>query len=181
MDPASVFKASGEAVSLVAALAKLIKENRGKKTQLSELLGGLQVEALRVSSDIERKLERLVERVHELGLKPNVTLDSQLEDLSWYNWVRRSELKRYREEFHAAYRQLTSFIDDASALMLCEGSHTKQDGGDTAAMVTDMFSVARRKKRELDSVLMDPHGTVGAMLDKLLSMSRLVTDELRSA
>ena len=178
MDPATVLKTSGEAVSLAAALAKLIAENRGRKdTRLSELLGKLQVDAVRISSDVESTLERLLLRLSELGLMPEVSLDAQIDNLSWYNWLRRSELKKYREDFHAAYRQLTSFIDDATALMLCEHDHVPPG---TVPIKTAMFSAARAKKRELDAVLMDPHVTLGSMLDTLLAMSRRVTDELRA-
>jgi len=62
-------------------------------------------------------------------------------DLKWYNWVRRAQLKSYREEFHASYRQLTSFIDDATALLLCEGTHSQASGFKTA-----MFAEAYKRR-----------------------------------
>jgi hypothetical protein len=168
---------SSEAVTLVAALAKLIKENKGKpRTSLSELLARLQIDALRVSSDIETKLQLLLEKLRDLGLDPDKSLESQIEDLTWYNWIRHAQLKSYREEFHAAYRQLTSFIDDATAVLLCEGSREQASGLKTA-----MFAEAYKKKRVLDTVIMDSGRTLGGMLRTLLSTARQVTEDLRAA
>src|SRR5215470_4188706 len=60
MDPGTVVKAGSEALTLLTALTKLIKENQGKpKTSLSELLAYLRVEALRISIELEGKLRLL--------------------------------------------------------------------------------------------------------------------------
>jgi len=177
MEPVTVLKTSTEAVSLVAALAKLVKENRKKTgTPLYELLGRLQLDAVRIGADLETRLRLLSEKLGDLGLDPKMSLDAQIKDLSWYNWVRRAQLKAYREEFHAAYRQLTSFIDDATALLLCEGSHAQTPG-----ITTEMFAEANRKKAMLDGVLMDPGRTLESILQALLSAARDVTEELRAA
>jgi len=115
MDPATVLKTSGEALTLVSALAKLIKENKSKpKPSLSELLGRLQIDAVRISSEIEGRLELLSAKLQDLGLDPTKSLESQVSDLTWYNWIRRTQLNNYREQFQSAYRQLTCFIDDAT-------------------------------------------------------------------
>lgn len=177
MDPSWILQTSGDALSLVSALATLIKETRQTKNEnLSALLARLQIDAVRVSSEIETRLLLLNERLRELGLDPNKSLESQIEDLSWYNWIRRAQINHYSEEFNGAFRQLSSFIDDATALMLCEGSHEGNSG-----LKTVMFAAANRKKKMLYEVIMDPGRTIGSMLQSLLSAARDVTEELRAA
>ena len=90
--------------------------------------------------------------------------------------MRRAKLKAYREEFYAAQRQLTAFIDDATALLLCESSHSDRKG-----VKTQLFAQAYRKKRHLDGILNDPELTLGAILDKLISVAREVSEEIRAA
>jgi hypothetical protein len=174
MEPTTVLKTSTEAVSLVAALAKLIKENRekSKDAPLSQLLGRLQIEATRLSADLEEKLRRLLGGLRELGLDPDKSLESQLAELSWYNWIRRSRLKEYREQFYAIYLQLAAFVDDATALMLCDG------GGQ---LKTQAFAESYRKKQMLDEIISDSNKTIGGALKELLSVAAQVSYEIQSA
>jgi hypothetical protein len=176
MDPAEVLKMSGGAISLIAALTKLIKENQNNSTPLSALLGRLQLDAVRLSSDLERKLEILRERLPLLGLHAEISLEHQLATLEWYEWKRRSQLKTFREDFNSVCRQLTAFIDDSTALLLCEGSHVPQK-----QVKTEMFRVAFEKKREVDAIVNSRELTLGAVIDALLQMARGLTEEIRAA
>src|SRR5262245_26211316 len=101
MEPIGAITAGKEAIGVVSALATLIKDVRkssGPPASLSELLDRLQIEAVRLSRDLENRLRVLVERVREYGLDPAASLDQQLKDLSWYNVITRSRLKALREE-----------------------------------------------------------------------------------
>lgn len=176
MDPITILKTSSEAISLVAALAKLIKENRDKKsatpTSLSEVLARLQIDAVVISGDLENKLRLLRGKLQELGIDPDKTIESQLKDLTWFNWRTRSRLKALREECNAAYRQLTSFIDDATALLLCEG-----DGSIRSAMFAEAYAV----KRALDVCFLDRGRSIGSILDELLETAARINADLRAA
>jgi hypothetical protein len=186
MEPITVLKTSGEAVTLVAAIAKLIKENKETHSApLAELLQRVQIEAVRMSSSMEVRLQVLNENLGTLGLDPSKTLDTQIRDLKWYNWVRRAQLKAYREEFHAVYRQLTALIDDVTALLLCEGSHAYDANGmpikGGVPIKTEAFAVAYGKKRDLDALVTDQGRSLGDILERLLATARQVTEELRAA
>lgn len=173
MEPATILKIGTETVSLVAALNKLIKENHDKQpgSALSLLLARLRVDALRISSEVEMKFRILGEKLNDLGLDPTRTLESQLRELQWYNWVSRARLKGFHEELYGASRQLSSFVDDAAALMLCEGTIGK----------TEMFAEAYNKKRELDAIVFDPQRSLGGILEKLLEFASKVNLDLQSA
>ena len=119
------------------------------------------------------KLRILHEKLTDLGLDPDKTLQSQLRDLEWYNWIRRSRLKALQEDLYGVHRQLGSFIDDATALMLCEG------GGKMGK--TEMFEEAYKRKRELDAVVFDPDRSLGKILEQLLASASKVNEELRVA
>src|SRR5262245_5708045 len=117
MEPVSALKTGAAAVSLVAALTKLINQHKatsGTEPQsLQQLLSRLQPEAVCISRDLENRLRILVERIEtDYGLNPNLTLENQLRNLNWYNFLTRARFKSFREECNSIYRRLTEFIDD---------------------------------------------------------------------
>ena len=175
MDPVSALRSGAAAVSLVSALAKLIREAKAKKTDptsLTELLARLQIEAVRLSRDLENRLRGLVERANEYGLNPSLSLDQHLRDLKWYDVLTRSRLKAFREECTSSYRQLTSFMDDATALLLCE-----QD----QQIASSAFLESLQTKRQLDALFMDPNLPVGRLLDGLLATASRVSADMQAA
>ena len=176
MDPVSTLKIGAAAVSLVSALAKLIKEVKAKPepnsaNSLRELLSRLQLEAVRLSRDLENRIRSLVERAQEYGLNPQMSLQQQLRDLKWYNVPTRSRLKAFREDCASIYRQLTSFIDDATALLLCE-----QD----QQVASSAFLQSLETKRQLDSLFKEEL-PLGRLLDGLLATAERVSFELQAA
>ena len=71
---ASAFKASSEAVSVVATLAKIISENTKSKPNdptakqtLSEVLRRLKIEGIRLSKNLENRIRLLADRLPEYG------------------------------------------------------------------------------------------------------------------
>ena len=175
MDPVSALKTGAAAVSLVSALAKLIKVSKAKPgtvPSLTELLSRLQIDAVRLSRDLENRLRGLVEQANEYGLNPQMSLDQQLRDLSWYNVLARSRLKSLREECGAIYRQLTSFIDDATALLLCQGQQQ---------LASSAFLASLDTKRQLDAAFAQEELPLSKLLDGLLATASRVSAELQAA
>jgi hypothetical protein len=177
MEPVSVFKSGAEAVSLVSALAKLIQETKkaddpNSDKSLQELLARLQIEAVRLSRDLENRLRTLVERVQEYGLNPAQSLNAQLGNLQWYNVITRARLKSLREECHAIYRQLTGFLDDATALLLCKGQQQK---------AASSFAESLAVKRQLDALFADQNLPLKDVLDGLLKAAGKASAELQTA
>lgn len=175
MDPISALKTGAEAISLVSALAKLMKDTKTKpnpQPNLTELLARLQIDAVRLSRDLENRLRGLVERTSEYGLNPQMSLDQQLRDLNWYNVLTRSRLKSLREECGSIYRQLTSFIDDATALLLCQ---------DQAQVASSAFLASLDTKRQLDAAFAKEDLPLNKLLDGLLATASRVSAELQGA
>ena len=175
MEPVAAITAGKEAIGLVSALATLIKDvkkSSGPQTPLYELLDRLQIEAVRLSRDLENRLRVLLERVREYGLDPAASLDQQLKDLNWYNVMTRSRLKALREECGSIHRQLTSFVDDATALLLCEGK---------GQLASAAFAANLETKRTLDGLLLEKGLPVGKLLDSLLATASRVSADLQAA
>lgn len=173
VDPVSALKTGSEAISLVSALAKLINEAKTRPSApLRELLARLQIDAIRLSRDLENRLRGLIERSYEYGLNPSLSLDQQLKDLNWYNVVTRSRLKSFREECTAIYRQLTSFIDDATALMLCEKDQQ---------VASSAFVESLDTKRQLDGLFMKADLPLSRVLDGLLATASRVSADLQAS
>jgi hypothetical protein len=176
VEPVSALKTSAAAVSLVSALTKLIQQNKSATStpphSLQELLGRLQPEAVCISRDLENRLRVLVERISEYGLNPTLSLEQQLQNLYWYNFITRSRLKSFREECTSIYRRLTEFIDDATALLICQGN---QQGASTA------FIASLETKRELDQLFLNQNLPLKDLLDKLLSAASQATSDLLAA
>jgi hypothetical protein len=177
MDPISAFKTGAAAVSLVSALAKLAKEIGTRKDSesgqpvLKELMGRLQIEAVRLSGSLEHRLRSLVERVHEYGLNPATSLNDQIKDLSWYNVVTRFRLKSFRDECNAIYQQLTSFLDDATALLLCQGE---------VQLASSAFAASLDTKRQLDELFLKPDLPLGMLLKGMLAAAGRASADLRA-
>jgi hypothetical protein len=95
-----------------------------------------------------------------------------LRDLSWYDVLTRSRLKTFREDCASIYRQLTSFIDDATALLLCQKD---QQVASTA------FLASLDTKRQLDSLFMNEQLPLGKLLDGMLATAERVSAELQAA
>jgi hypothetical protein len=174
MDPISVLKAGTEAISLVSALTKLIEESKGTDATpgLRELLDRLQIDAVRITRDLESRLRAVLERLNDYGLSPALSLEQQLSDLRWYNVLTRSRLKSLREELLAMYRQLTSFLDDATAMLLC------QNQGQRASAA---FEESLKTKRLLDGLFLDAHLPLRTILDGLLATTSRLSARIQAA
>ena len=178
MELVSALKAGSAAISLVSALAKLIKETRGPKEpvpsdpSLTELLHRLQIEAIRMSRDLENRLRDLSRYIHEYGLNPALSLDQQLANLAWYNFVTRARLKTLREEFFAIHRQLTAFLDDAEAMLICANRQQS---------AAEAFKASLQSKRELDRLFLEPNIPLRTIVEGMLGIAGTVTAELQAA
>jgi hypothetical protein len=175
MDPLTAISAGTEAISLLSALGKLLDEAKKQpdkvNTPLRELLDRLRIDAIRLSRDLELRVRNLVERVEDYGLKPEQTLSSQLASLQWYNILTRSRFKSFREECNSIYRELTGFLDDATALLLCDGQ---------ATLAGPAFTANLEMKRKLDSLLLDKNTTVRHLLDNLLETASKASADLQA-
>jgi hypothetical protein len=176
---ASAFKASSEAVSLVATLAKIISENTKRqptdstaKQPLGEVLRRLQIEGIRLSKNLENRIRLLVDRLPEYGLSPSLSIDQQIGDLSWYNFVTRARLKAIREECQSIRRELTSFIDDATAMLICQNQQQ---------IASEAFKAGLAAKRQLDTILLDQTVSIKALILAMLDTATRVTAELEAA
>ncbi len=180
MELISALQTGSEVINLTSALANLISEAKVNDaaspneppTSLTELLRRLQIEAVSLSRAIENQLRILSGSLEEYGLNPAKSLEQQFADLSWYNWLRRSKLKSFREEVNSIYRQLTSFVDDATAILVCEG-----DVELAAQAFTKSFGV----KRDLDRLFGDSDLSLGMLIDGMLATAGRVTAELQAA
>jgi hypothetical protein len=121
---------------------------------------------------LENRLRTLVEQYHEYGLNPALSLDQHLKDLSWYNVLTRARLKAFREECNAIYRQLTAFIDDATALLLCQQQEK---------LASSAFAASLDLKRQLDELFLDPQLPVKKLLDGMLATATRVSADLQDA
>lgn len=89
-----------------------------------------------------------------------------------YSAVTRSRIKAFREECFSIHRQLTAFIDDATAILICEERTTA-----AARPFVDSLQV----KRQLDELFMDSNVPRRTILDGLLATAGQVSAELQAA
>jgi hypothetical protein len=176
---ASAFKASSEAVSLIATLAKIISENTKRqpndptaKQPLGEVLRRLQIEGIRLSKNLENRIRLMADRIPEYGLSPSLSIEQQIGDLSWYNFVTRARLKAIREECQSIRRELTSFIDDATAMLICQNQQQ---------IASEAFKAGLAAKRQLDTILLDQTVSIKALILAMLDTATKVTAELEAA
>ena len=175
MELITALKTGSEAISLGAELAKLIKtlhSQKEKPAPLVEILQRLQVEAVRLSRDFEYRLRAQVEELYELGLDPNLTIEFHLSNLHWYNFRSRARLKAFREECFSLHRQLATFLDDATAVMIC---------AERAEDAKEAFQEAFRTKNELDAVFMSSNTPLKVVFAEMLRVSSRVSAELQVA
>jgi len=175
MDPLTAIGAGTQAIGLLSALGKLLDEAKKHpdkvKPSLRELLDRLRIDAIRLSRDLELRVRNLVERVEDYGLNPEQTLSSQLANLQWYNILTRARFKSFREECNSIYRGLTGFLDDATALLLCDGP---------ATLAGPAFTANLEMKRKLDSLLLDKNTTVKQLLETLLENASKASADLQA-
>ena len=176
MELISAFETGSSTISLITALAGLIKEANdtdvSEDPSLVEILSRLRIEAIRLSTDLENRLRILGDRIQEYGLNPTLSLNQQLENLSWYNFIHKSRLKTLREEFYSIHRQLTSFIDDAAAVLICSGRQH---------LAAEAFKNSLETKRNIDRLFLDPKTPLGTLVDGMLATARMATADLRVA
>src|SRR5580700_6657072 len=121
----SLLSAGTEVLSLTSELSKLLEENlenaQTENVGLATILYRLKGEAISISEEFPKQLREMIEGFKEDNVDIDRSFKSLLEDLHWYNFLSRNRLKAQRERFYAMHRQLTTFLDDATALMLCKG------------------------------------------------------------
>jgi hypothetical protein len=167
-------QAGKEAIGLVSALANLIKDCKSpnEDPSLKELLGRLQIDAIRLSRDLENRLRTLSDHIQEYHLNPALTLSQQFEDLTKYDFVARARFKSVREECHAIHRQLTTFLDDATAMLICMNNQQA---------TRSAFKASFESKRDLDRLFLDSNTPLGTLIDGMLATASRVTAELQAA
>jgi hypothetical protein len=174
----TALKAGSEAISLGAELAKLIKTLRAdgdkneKQTALADILQRLQVEALSLSRDFGYRLRQQVEELKELGIDPELTIEDHISNLRWYNFRSRSRLKAFREECFSLHRQLTTFLDDVTAVLIC--NNRVEDA-------KEAFQEAFNTKNRLDKLIMSPTTPISVVIEEMLLINNHVSAELRGA
>jgi hypothetical protein len=114
----------------------------------------------------------LADRLPEYGLSPSLSIDQQIGDLSWYNFVTRARLKAIREECQSIRRELTSFIDDATAMLICQNQQQ---------IASEAFKAGLAAKRQLDTILLDQTVSIKALILAMLDTATRVTAELEAA
>ena len=166
-------EAGSEAISLLAALSKLIKDtksNNSPNKSLQELLHRLQIDAVRLSRDLENRLRTFSDHMQEYNLDPTLSLNQQFANLEWYNFISRSRLKTLREECHAIHRQLTAFLDDATSILICV--EREQDA-------SQAFKENLDTKRKLDRMFLEPNTPLGDLVENMLKTASAVSAELQ--
>jgi hypothetical protein len=73
---------------------------------------------------------------------------------------------------HASYRQLTAFLDDATALLLCQQQR---------ALASSAFAANLDVKRQLDALFLDSRLPVKKVLDGMLATATRVSADLQDA
>jgi hypothetical protein len=177
MELLSIFKTGSEAISLVSALAKLMKLKESTTideppSSLSEILQSLHINAIRLSRDLENTLRNLLNQIQEFDLNPSKNIEQQLKELSWYNFSTRSRLKSVRDECQTIYQQLTNFVDDATSILICNNQQQK---------ASDAFERALYIKRDLDYLFSDKSRSLHELIDGMLATASRVSSELQKA
>jgi hypothetical protein len=75
-------------------------------------------------------------------------------------------------ELHAIARQLTAFVDDVTAVLVCN---------QTVSLAQDPFTKALLLKRSLDAAVSDPAASMGQVIDALLDAAGIVSAELQAS
>jgi hypothetical protein len=83
-----------------------------------------------------------------------------------------ARIKTFREECFAGYRQLTSFIDDATAMLICEQRVT---------LTGEAFNASLSVKRQFDDLFIKPNVPLRSILEGLLATASRVSAELQDA
>lgn len=175
MELVTALTTGSEAISLGTELAKLVKTLRTKEenpTSLTEMLQRVQIEAVRLIRDFEHRLRTHFENLQDLGLNPNLSIESHLANLRWYNFRSRARLKAFREESFSLHRQLATFIDDVTAVLICN---------ERVEDAKDAFNDAFQTKKELDAIFMNSNTPIKDVFSEMLRISSRVSADLQAA
>jgi len=175
-------KAISEAMGLAKALVELgtavrdhpptSNSNEAEQKQhgaMTEMLGRLRIEALRVSKNLADKVRALADAVNDYGLSPTLSISAQLDQLGWYNFLRRSRLKSFREQCNSARRELSSLIDDATAMLICHGR---------TQLASEAFKASTALQKRLDDMLWDSSVTIRHQLRIMLDTATEIAAKL---
>jgi hypothetical protein len=175
-------KAVSESIGLATALVKLktaVREHPPSKDspqadherhgELTEVLGRFRIDTLRVSKNLENKVRALADASTEYGLASSVSISEQLRSLEWYNFLKRSKLKSFREQCNAARRELTSLVDDATAMLIC---HNRMQ------YAAEAFKASAEVQKRLDAILFDTSVPLSQQLRIMLDTATEISAKL---
>lgn len=168
----SVFTNATEVLTLTSELARLIEESEasgGNRDNLTQILARLRGESVGIAQELARQLRAMLEDFD--GFPLDKSIPSMIEDLSWYNFIRRHRLKSARDRFYEMYRVLTSFLDDVTAVLVCAG---------TANTARSAFWTGIAEKEGLDK-LMASRPPVKKLLTEMIAAADSVAARLQGA
>ncbi len=164
MPLAETIAAGTEALSLTTKLVGLIKASKksGSKPALLELLGQLEIEAVRISRQFGARARELMESLSKLGVDLTKSIPELLQELDgWLNWRTRSKLKGASSEFYGLHQRLTQFLDDVTGVMICEGNVGKADSA---------YLEGFQAKQRLDKLMLS-NPPIRAILEEMIDVS----------
>jgi hypothetical protein len=164
MPLAETIAAGTEALSLTTKLVELIKASKksGTKPALLELLGQLEVEAVRISRQFGARARELMESLSQLDVDLNKSIPELLRELNvWFNWRTRSKLKDASSEFYGLHQRLTQFLDDVTGVMICAGN---------VSSAANAYVEGLETKQKLDRLMLS-NPPIRAMLEEMIAVS----------
>jgi hypothetical protein len=178
-----ITKAVAEALGLATAFVKLgtaVKErpptdtpdsekDQASRGRVRQELATLRSQTISVCREMTEKIQLLFETSQSFGLSQSITISQQLDELRWYNFSTRSRLKGFREASNAARRQLTSIIDDATAMLICN---------DQQGLAAVAFKECEALQKQLNDLMFDPTVTIGRQLKIMIDTAREVSAKL---
>jgi hypothetical protein len=117
-----------------------------------------------MAKECETQIASLLGNLSKAGVNIDRPINALIDECSWYNWPTKSMLKSLRAAFQSMYLQLSSLVDDVTAVLVCSQKLRNY---------REAFQAALIAKQDLDKVMQDyAHSSVKLVLERMRSLAQ---------
>ena len=166
MEISMIFGAATSAITLAEKIEGLVEKSKTEQevTSFIALIRSLETEALALCGDISKELRKMKTDFLQSGIDTTKTINQLYDDLKWYNFVTKSNLRKHEQKFYAVYQTLAAFIDDAEAVLIC--SQKPQ-------LLSDPYKEALAQKRKLDGFI-NSDLPINKIIDEMMKINEYI-------
>ena len=147
MELGTLLTTSSAAIDMTGKLAEIVRryQDSDRSDRMAGIILELKQSALEMARDFNDELQQINKDFFSSGIDTSLSITELNAELKWYNFVTRSKINGYQRKFESIYTRLAGFLDDVTAIAICNDdktplSHALNAASERTLSLTEVFN-----------------------------------------